>query len=89
MDLTTQHKLDTLTMEPSDWRKLEAEMNNPNHDSKFHEWTPEYRKIVLDYQRREEEARPTCDTLFGTCRYCGFGFKCGYKGHCKNQRKAA
>lgn len=82
MDLTTQHKLDTLTMELSDWTKLEKELKAGGR-------AKDYRSIVLSYQRREDAVRPICDALFGTCRYCGFGFKCGFKGPCSKKRRAA
>lgn len=70
-----------LTMTPAMWKELDAELNGSGN-----EWSKEYHDLVMDYQRREEERRPTCNTDFGTCRYCGKGFKCGYSGSCRRQK---
>lgn len=76
MDNSLKRKIEKLTMKPADWSKLSAEVDGN-----------EYSKIVNDYNKRYEESKPTyvCNTLFGTCRYCGFGFKCGYKGACNHK----
>ena len=76
MDSEMMKKFKELKMESSDWSKLS---NTVNSD--------EYRSLVNDYQKRENETRPVCDTLFGTCRYCGYDFKCGYKGYCNHKMK--
>ena len=47
-----------------------------------------YGNLVNAYQKREAGRLSKCSTVFGLCRYCGFGFKCGYKGFCSHQRKA-
>ena len=70
-----------LTMTPAMWKELDAELNGSDN-----EWSKEYHDLVMDYQRREEERRPTCNTDFGTCRYCGKDFKCGYSGSCRRQK---
>lgn len=79
-------KLKDLTMTPADWKWLDEYMNGPK--DKLRSWTPEYHDIVMAYQERERGKLPICDTDFGLCRYCGYGFKCGYKGFCSHQRKA-
>ena len=80
-------KLKDLTMTPADWKWLDEYMNGPK--DKLHSWTPEYHDIVMSYQARERNKRPSCKSVFGLCRYCDHGFKCGYKGFCSNQGRAA
>ena len=46
----------------------------------------EYRKIVMDYQKREFDRLPTCNTIFGLCRNFACG-KCTAKKSCKNKVK--
>ena len=66
-------KINTLTMTPADWTKLshlvDAEL---------------YRQIVNNYQKREDEQRPKCNTIFGICRYFSFG-RCTCSVHCSKQ----
>lgn len=78
-------KLDNLTMTPADWKWLDEYMKSPSKDISCSEWTTKYSDIVKAYQAREEAKLPICNTMFGTCRYCGFGFKCGFNGFCNKQ----
>ena len=75
-------KLEDLTMEPSDWQWLSDYLKNNGHYERY------YGKFVNEYQAREEKNKPVCNSFFGLCRYCGYGFKCGYKGFCSMQRTA-
>ena len=72
-----EKELSELTMTPEMW----ADLNKVLSDRM-------YAKVVMDYQRRQDALRPVCNTSFGTCRYCGKFFKCGYNGHCPNQKAA-
>ena len=75
-------KMKDLTMTPSDWSWLD---NYLKEKGSAHV----YGELVNAYQERERGNLPRCDTDFGLCRYCGFEFKCGYKGFCGHQRKAS
>ena len=81
-------KMKDLTMTPSDWLWLDNYLKETGsshvYDSQY-----VYDNLVNAYQEREASRLPKCDTYFGVCRYCGFGFKCGYKGFCGQQRKAS
>lgn len=79
-------KLKDLTMTPEDWKWLDDYLHND--ESIHHEHIDvdcRYKEIVNAYQAREEGKHPVCDTMFGTCRYCGKDFICGYKGFCNKQ----
>lgn len=75
-------KMKDLTMTPSDWSWLD---NYLKETGSAHV----YGELVNAYQERERGNLPICNTDFGLCRYCGYGFKCGYKGFCSHQRKAS
>lgn len=74
-------KMKDLTMTPSDWLWLDNYLKETGSSHV-------YGNFVNAYQEREAGRLPKCDTDFGLCRYCGFRFKCGYKGFCGHQRKA-
>ena len=74
-------KMKDLTMTPSDWLWLDNYLKETGSSHV-------YGNFVNAYQERESSRLPKCDTDFGLCRYCGFGFKCGYKVFCGHQRKA-
>lgn len=69
-------ELKTLKMTPNGWKMLSLSMSED-----------EYRMIVVEYQKRENEERfskmPRCKKMFGVCRYWNNG-RCGYCGSCKN-----
>ena len=75
-------KMKDLTMTPSDWLWLDNYLKDTGSSHV-------YGNFVDAYQEREAGRLPKCDTDFGLCRYCGFGFKCGYKGFCGHRRKAS
>lgn len=75
-------KMKDLTMTPSDWSWLSKYLIETGS-------AHVYGELVNAYQEREAGRLPICDTDFGLCRYCGYGFKCGYKGFCGHQRKAS
>lgn len=77
-EITT--KLKDLTMTPSDWSWLDNYCKSKSGT---------YHALVEAYQAREASELPVCDTEFGLCRFCGYEFKCGYKGFCGHQRKAS
>ena len=66
-----------LEMTPEKWADLNRSVSEK-----------EYRRIVMDYQRREEERLPSCASTFGLCRNFAFG-KCTNKGFCRFKRKTA
>ena len=70
-----EYELKTLTMKPYIWGQLNSSLS-----------PEEYHSIVMDYQRREYDNLPKCNSVFGVCRYYSFG-KCGLKDYCKNQIK--
>ena len=75
-------KMKDLTMTPSDWLWLDNYLKETGSSHV-------YGNFVNAYQEHEAGRLPKCDTDFGLCRYCGFGFNCGYKGFCGRQRKAS
>ena len=75
-------KMKDLTMTPSDWLWLDNYLKETGSSHV-------YGNFVNAYQEREAGRLPKCDTDFGLCRYCGFWFKCGYKGFCGHRRKAS
>ena len=64
-----------LTMTPDMWYELSNRVSSD-----------EYRKIVMEYQEREFNRLPTCNTIFGLCRNFAGG-KCTAKKSCKNMVK--
>lgn len=69
---TIQYKLNNLKMLPMDWSNLNRLLS-----------PPEYQKVVSDYQKRENNNRKRCKSMFGLCRYycggkCLFGKRCIY-----------
>ncbi len=75
-------KMKDLTMTPSDWSWLSKYLIEKGS-------AHVYSELVNAYQERERGNLPICDTDFGLCRYCGYEFKCWYKGFCSHQRKAS
>lgn len=74
-------KMKDLTMTPSDWSWLDNYLKEKGSANV-------YSALVNAYQERERGNLPMCDTDFGLCRFCGYGFICEYKGFCSHQRKA-
>ena len=65
-----QEKLETLSMTPDDWSKLNSCID-PTH----------YKTIVNVYQERECAGLPRCVAIFGLCRHYASG-KCTSKFGC-------
>ena len=70
-----EKELKNLTMTPEKWIQLDRLLSNE-----------EYRAIVMDYQKREWNNLPRCNSLFGVCRYYCQG-RCGNKARCRNKVK--
>lgn len=62
-----------LTMTPNMWYGLSLEVS-----------PDEYHTIVMDYQKREFNRLPNCNSIFGLCRNFACG-KCTAKKSCKNK----
>lgn len=68
-----KEELEELRMTPEMWSDLDRELDET-----------EYRRMVIDYQRREYERLPYCSSLFGVCRnfdggHCTSGACCKHK----------
>jgi len=71
-----KEKLESLTMKPEDWSELDKSVT-----------TEEYRRIVNEYQSREEEKLPFCKSCFKVCRYLTRLGRCGDRNWCSLQLK--
>lgn len=69
-----KEKLETLTMEPSDWSELDRFVREYCADKSL------YRKAVVAYQEREHERLPRCAAIFGLCRYYDHGKCSNWRG---------
>ena len=72
-----ENKIKDLKMKPEDWFQLNLTLNNDDV----------YRKIVNDYQKRENDLLPTCTADFPVCPYLTDGRHCNCKTECKFQRR--
>lgn len=75
MEAELQEKIESNQMLPADWARLDRTVP-----------AAEYRRIVLAYQKREDERRPRCRLLFGLCRNYAFG-KCTAREWCGSQER--
>ena len=65
-----EDKIKNLTMTPADWTELSKAVD-----------PYAYRIAVCEYQAREREKLPRCNSIFGVCRYNDHGI-CGCKNAC-------
>lgn len=70
-----EKNIKNLTMTPEMWGELNKCLS-----------AEEYRKIVNDYQHREWERLPSCNSIFGLCRNFSCG-KCTKNGKCSSKIK--
>ena len=73
-------KMKDLKMTTSDWSWLSKYLIEKGS-------APVYGELVNAYQAREAGKQIICSADHCGCRYCGYGFECGYNGFCGHQRK--
>lgn len=64
-----------LSMKPKDWTLMWGALNGNENN---------YRQVVLDYQARQWEALPRCNTWFGCCICYDHG-RCTSKEFCRSK----
>ena len=76
MTMEIPEKLKRMLMEPQDWAGLALRVA-----------PAEYRRLVLDYQKRGEGRLPRCGSVFKVCRRCTPESRCASRGFCKLKRE--